>query len=259
MSELGALYMPRPDGARNAAAETGPAVVKSATSGTTIARMRQPGALTPHLLDAKRVVHRMGDDQRLTDIFRELRTRLLPDTGLRNPVILVSGVGPHCGASFVARNLAAAIAMDEERTALLIDCNLRRPSQSAAFDPPAGPGLADFLRSPSMGAQSIIYPTGVPRLRVIPAGTTPRDCGDQLASVRMRTLIAELSNRYADRCLVLDAPLAVGSPEARMLSQRADIVLLVAGAAMHRTEQVMEAASVFDPAKLAGVIFNELP
>lgn len=260
MNDLSTRYLPRADGDRNAVADPGTGATSVATEpGTSIARMRQPGALTPYVLEVKRVVHRLREDRRLTDTFRELRSRLLPDNGLRNPVILVCGVAAHCGASFVARNLAAAIAMDEEHTALLIDCNLRKPSQSVALNADAGPGLADYLRMPQMGAESIIYPTGVPRLRLVPTGNSTRHCGDQLASVRMRTLIAELSNRYADRCVILDGPQATGAPEARVLSQRADIVLLVAGAGMHRPKAVSDAARVFDPAKLAGVIFNELP
>jgi protein-tyrosine kinase len=51
----------------------------------------------------------------------------------RNPVILVTGVNAGCGTSFLARNLAVSIAFDEARTAILMDCNLRRPTVAANF------------------------------------------------------------------------------------------------------------------------------
>ncbi len=230
-----------------------------ASARASIARMRQPTNLAAWSLDAKRLIHEESDDQLATDLFRELRTRVLLDSGMRNPIILISGIKSGCGTSYVARNLASAIAMDPDRTALLIDCNLRRPSQQDAFEAGDGPGLADFLRTPGLTTDRIIYPTGLPRLRIIPAGMASHRHGDHLASLRMRGLIAELSNRYADRCLILDAPPACGTPEARMLAQRADLVLLVAGAAMHSREDVIAAARVFDPARLAGVVYNELP
>lgn len=224
-----------------------------------IARMEQGSALSTPSLEAKRLVHAERDDPRSTDVFRELRSRLLDLGELRNPVILVCGVRQQVGASFVARNLAASIAMDHERTALLIDCHWRRPSQHALFELGSGPGLADYLRTPGMSPEAIIYRSGIPRLRVIPAGATrPRDA-DLLCSLRMRALLGELSQRYEDRCIILDAPPARGSPEAQVLARRADLVALVAGEGMHRAEDVRDAAAAFDPQRLAGLVFNELP
>lgn len=224
-----------------------------------IARMGQGPSLSMVSLETKRLVHAERDDPRSTDVFRELRSRLLSLEDLHNPVILVCGVRHQVGASFVARNLAASIALDVERTALLIDCNWRRPSQQHLFELGNGPGLADYLRTYGMSPEAIIYRSGIPRLRVIPAGTArPRDA-DLLCSLRMRGLLGELSQRYDDRCIVLDAPPARGSPEAHMLAKRADLVVLVAGEGMHRAEEVRAAAATFDPARMAGVVFNELP
>ena len=61
--------------------------------------------------------------------------------------------------------------VDESKTSLLVDCNLRYPNQHKAFgvEPRTG-GLIDFLEHPSRGIASIMYHTGVPRLRLIPAG-----------------------------------------------------------------------------------------
>lgn len=229
--------------------------------GTTgaIARMGGGTALSIPGLEAKRLVHAGHEASRSSDVFRELRSLLLSVAGLSNPVILVSGVRRQVGASFVARNLAASIAMDAERTALLIDCHWRQPSQQQVFELGSGPGLADYLRTSGMSAEAIIYDSGVPRLRVIPAGATLARDADMLGSLRMRSLLGALRMRYEDRCIILDAPPARGSPEAHLLAKRADLVLLVAGEGMHRSEDVLAAAATFDPAKLAGVVFNEMP
>ena len=66
-----------------------------------------------------------------------------------NFVTLVAPVSHGCGGSFVARNLAAAFAFDEAKTALLIDCDLRHPAQHATLgvDPSEG-GLIDYLEDP---------------------------------------------------------------------------------------------------------------
>ncbi len=78
--------------------------------------------------------------------FREIRTRLLALGGATNFVTMVVPVSHRSGGSFVARNLAAAFAFDETKTSLLIDCNLRYPSQHTALGvKPTEGGLIDTI------------------------------------------------------------------------------------------------------------------
>jgi protein-tyrosine kinase len=224
-----------------------------------IARMRTPTVLEPRRRDALRIIHEEAEDLRPVDLFRELRAQLLLACGRDNPVILVSGVRRQCGTSFVARNLAAAIALDPDHSAVLVDCNLRRPAVERDFDLGAGPGLSDHLLSPGQGLAGAIRPCGIPRLRVIGAGREPAAAAELVSSLRMRALLEELQQRYPDRCVVLDAPPARGAPEARVLAHWADRAVLVAGEGMHRAAQLTEAAAAFEPARFAGVVFNQLP
>lgn len=230
------------------------------TPGTSIIRMADCDALTPAVLEDRRLIHTEMDDPVPADVFRELRLGLRHRYDRDNPVILVTGIASGCGTSYVAKNLASAIAFEETRTALLIDCNLRRPSLQREFsvDAQSG-GLIEFLHKPAIGLPNIIYPTGVPRLRLIPAGQSMRSGGEFFASYRMRALVDVLRNRYPDRSLVLDAPPAIGSPDARMLAELADIVLLVAGDGMHRPDAITDAARAFPPAKFGGIVFNHRP
>lgn len=224
-----------------------------------LAPLRRSTALVPALLDARRMIHAERRDARSTDLFRELRSSLLQTSSLRSPVILVSGVRAHCGASYVARNLAIAIAMEPDRSALLIDCNLDRPSQDAAFDLGPAAGLADYLGGSELPLERIVHASGIVGLQVVPAGSLAGRSSDLLGSLRMRALLEGLRQDDESRCLVLDAPPACGSPEARVLAQRANQVILVAGEALHTAEQVIRAARVFDPARFVGVVFNEMP
>ena len=47
------------------------------------------------------------------------------------------------------------------------------------------------------------------------------------------------------------------TPDARILADLADVVVLVAGYARDTPATIAQAASNFDPRKFAGVIFNE--
>jgi Mrp family chromosome partitioning ATPase len=225
-----------------------------------IALMHEARALVPVQLEQRRLIHTEQSVRDQADVFREIRTRLLELADGRNFITLVVSVSPGCGSSFVARNLAAAFAFDEAKTSLLIDCNLRYPEQHRVLGvDSANGGLIDFLDNPSRGIQSVIYPTVLRHVRLIPAGTVRENVAEYFSSFQMRATIDSLRCRYADRYIFLDGPAVKGSPDARILAELADFVVLVAGYGKDTPAAVMQAASRFDPAKLAGVIFNQAP
>ena len=230
------------------------------SSRKSIARMPESRALAPEQLQERRLIHAGLRDYHQLDLFRELRANVLYKSPRHNPVILVTGVSSGCGTSFLARNLAVSIAFDEARTAVLMDCNLRRPAVATHFLlPDKTDGLMDLFGRGDPDLANIIHHSGVPRLRLIPAGNGILNGVEYFASVRMRALIQEVSNRYEDRCLVIDAPPALGSPDARILAEYADLVVIVAGEARHRAETIRRATAVFPRERLAGVVFNHLP
>lgn len=226
-----------------------------------IARMNEErGALAPLQLEQRRMIHREESVRRQSDAFRGIRTRLLSLAEHQNFVTLVVSVSPRSGGSFVARNLAAAFAFDESKTSLLIDCNLRYPNQHKALgvEPESG-GLIDFLEHPTIGIEPILYHTGIPRLRLIPAGKARENSSEYFSSFRMRTVVDSLRCRYADRYLFLDGPSIKGSPDARILSDLADFVVVVAGYGRDTPAAINQAVANFEPDKLAGVVFNQAP
>jgi protein-tyrosine kinase len=230
-------------------------------SGTrSIALMSDGQSLAPAQLEARRLIHREYAASGMTDAFREIRTRLLELSDGQNFTTLVVPISSGSGGSFVARNLALAFAFDPAKTALLIDCDLRNPSQDGAFglDTKAG-GLIDYLEDPELGIEPILYHTGIPRLRVIPAGNPGEAQQEYLSSFRMRAVIDSLRCRYPDRYLFLDGPAIKGAPDARILSDLADYIVVVVGYGRDSTAAVNQAVAGFDPAKLAGLVFNELP
>lgn len=238
-----------------------PSAEAHASPSHSIARMREEaGTLAPIDCERKRLIHREESVRQQSDAFRGIRTRLLEMSGEQNFVTLVVSVSPRSGGSFITRNLAAAFAFDEAKTSLLVDCNLRYPSQHRALgiEPTTG-GLIDFLEHPSRGLASILYHTGVPRLRLIPAGRARENSGEYFSSFRMRAALDSLRCRYPDRYLFLDGPAVKGSPDARILADLADFVVVVAGYGRDTPAAIGQAVANFDPAKLAGVVFNQTP
>ncbi|HET8569139.1 MAG TPA: polysaccharide biosynthesis protein [Candidatus Limnocylindria bacterium] len=196
--------------------------------------------------------------------FRELRTRLLMSAGkegMTRFTTLVVPVTAGSGASFVARNLAAAFTL-QQRLALVVDCNFRHATQHEALGVDGGEGLADHLARPAdVPLERIVRPTAVPGLHVIPAGSDARGAAagrrELASSPALRALLARLRDEPCD--VFLDGPPVEGSPDARLLADLADFVVLVVGYGRTTAAAVAQAAAAFDRRTFAGVVFNDGP
>jgi protein-tyrosine kinase len=208
-------------------------------------------------LNGAHALPRHQDHHARSDSFREIRMRLLALGEGQNFVTLVVPVSPGSGGSYVARHLAMAFASDEAKAALLIDCDLRRPSQHAAFgiDAVHG-GLLDHLERPARETQPTFYETGIPRVRLLPAGKSRESGIDYFSTYRMRALIDTLRSAHPDRYLVLDGPALRGSPDARILADLADFVVVVAAYGRDSADRITQAVAGLDAKKIAGVVFN---
>jgi protein-tyrosine kinase len=206
---------------------------------------------------AKPQPYRHDDHRARSDSFREIRTRLLALGEGQNFVTLVVPASSGSGGSYVARHLAMTIASDQAKSALLIDCNLRRPTQHTAFgiDVSHG-GLLEHLENPAREAPPAFYETGVPRLRLLPAGKARETGIEYFSTYRMRALVDSLRSAHPDRYLVLDGPALRGSPDARLLAELADFVVVVAAYGRDSADRIMQSVAGLDSKKIAGVVFN---
>ncbi len=213
-------------------------------------------ALTPSQLEDRATIYRGDAYRHEVDAFRELRTRLL-SLAEGNFTTLVASVSVGSGGSFVARNLAAAVAFDEARRAILVDCDLRHPSQHASLRiDTSGGGLVDYLDDHERDIEPLLYDTGVHGLRLLPAGRSREDGSEYFSSMRMRLLLDTLRSEHPAH-IFLDAPPVRGAPDARILADLADVVVLVAGYGRDTPAAIAQAAANFHPSKFAGVVFNE--
>jgi Mrp family chromosome partitioning ATPase len=228
---------------------------------TALVKTGRPSLLVPETAMpqvAARLPAGMASAEQL-DAFRELRTRLLAmaqTVGLLHFTTLVVPVTPGSGASFVARNLAAAFTLQDKRVALLVDCNLRNPTQHLALGSRADEaGLFDYLEQPHGALERLVRPTGIPGLHLIPAGKPSAIPREYFSSQPMKGLMARLQQEAL--YVFLDGPPAKGAPDARILSDLADFIVLVAGYGKDTSEGIATAAGLFDANKFAGVVFNE--
>lgn len=221
-----------------------------------ITRMQEPRRLTPDDMDERRIIYPESPNRKLVNHFRNLRTKLLEKSGGNNFTMVVTGACEGAGTSFMALNLAAAFAFDQAKTAVVIDCNLREPALHSTLDIVPDAGLTDFLDDPDCEIGRILYPTGIPRLRLIPAGSRRETPSEFFTSFRMRQFLQAVRKRYPDRFIILDtAPVSV-SPDARILTELCDYALLVVPHGKLTAGGVENAAQSLNQEKYVGAVLN---
>lgn len=223
-----------------------------------IRRMTEVGRLSYSEMEGLGLIYPGMHQIEALNAFRQLRTNLYQAAaGLENFVLLVSAIVPGGGASFVSLNLGAAIALDESRTSIVVDCNIYDPSLHRLLPVEPDFGLVDYLEDISLDIKDVIYATGVRRLRLIPAGSRRDPGAEFFTSSRMRRFVDELRVRYRDRNVILDAPPLSTSADARILAELADFIVLVVPSGRVSDLQLRAALEVLPERKLLGVVFNQ--
>ena len=156
--------------------------------------------------------------------YRIMRTniefnRKSPDA---NTLTIVSG-GMGEGKSTTLNNLAFTFAKGGYRT-LIVDADLRRPSQHRFFGIPNERGLTDFLTSDTP-LEPLIMKTEIENLSIMPSGRLPIDAVGILNSQRMIDLIQILKKSYD--MVFFDSPPILGVSDASVIASSVDLSMVV--------------------------------
>jgi len=226
-------------------------------SSVSLALIGNPNPWTREQLRERKIIYSGMPDKGVMDAYRELRIQLRNRAGEGNFTVMFSSMGNTSGGLLTAFNLAAAFALDAHTSALLVDCDPYSRELAGLVSTPMAAGVTDFVGDHSLTIKSIMYPSGVKRLSVIPAGTQASSAVELFASVRMRELITELKARYPDRCIVLNAPPFRVNTEARILERFADQIVFGVPFGEVTGEVIADSVDALGSDKFSGLIFQE--
>jgi len=158
-----------------------------------------------------------------SEAYRMLRTNIHFSSGGDSfKVLVVTSTFPGEGKSLTAANLAIAFAQAGE-SVVLVDADMRRPSQHEEFELPESPGLSEAIVSGNIEASLRDGP--VQGLKLMTAGITPPNPSELLHSKRMDNLLANLKSR--SDLIILDAPPVLAVADASVLASKADGAIIV--------------------------------
>jgi receptor protein-tyrosine kinase len=218
-----------------------------------LSRMHRMGMITP---DAEK--------SQIAEEFRIIKRPLIANAfGQGAPrvkngnLIMVTSSLPGEGKSFCAINLAVSMAMEMDRTVLLVDADVARPRVPEYLGLHTDLGLLDVLRDKKLKLSDVMIKTDIAKLTVLPAGRTYKRATELLASAAMTALVEDIGNRYHDRIIIFDSPPLLATSESSVLATHMGQIVMVVEAEKTSQEAVQEALSHIQSCEVVSMLLNK--
>ncbi|MBZ0264169.1 polysaccharide biosynthesis tyrosine autokinase [bacterium] len=203
----------------------------------------------------KRRLTQFEEKSPTAEAYRAAKTSLLFIANDRKEkVFVVSSASPSEGKSLTTLNIAISAAQGGAKV-LVIDCDMRRPTQHKYWGMERKPGLTNYLFD-EVGLDEIIRPMEPDNLHIISAGSSPPNPAELLASRKMKAVIAELRERYD--LVLIDTPPVILAVDSRLLASSTDGLIMVVKSEFTTVKSMGHAVSVLRNlnVRIHGVIIN---
>lgn len=170
--------------------------------------------------------------------------------------LALTSAGPGEGKSTVTANLGVVMAQSGFTT-VIIDADLRKPSQHRIFNVANDRGLTTLLTHPEQPWQELGARVAVPGLTLLPSGPIPPNPADLLSLDRMSLLLSRISEE-AD-IILIDTPPVLAVSDPLVIGTKSDGMILLTRAGHTRRDRLQKAASSLQQAgvRLVGVVVNQ--
>lgn len=172
-------------------------------------------------------------------------------------IVMVTSPNPNEGKTFTAINLALSIALEQDKTVLLVDADVLRPSVMKTINQPFENGLMEYLLGEVDDLSEVIHHTSLDTLRIIPAGKSHHLSTELLASEKMLDSVSEFAHRYPDRVVIIDSPPLLGINETAILANLAGQAVVVVQEGKTSLTRLSQAVEHLHPDMAKGFVINK--
>jgi|GEM_PF-8995 len=182
----------------------------------------------------------------------EIVATLIVERESHKPIVIGEG-----GAKLreIGRLARADVAAMLGKRVLLVDADMRKPTQRRLWKVRSTAGLCDFLAK--ISRLELVKVTDLP-LWIVCTGTIPPNPSELLSSERMRRFVAESAKTYD--YVIIDTPPINTVADAQIISTYVDGVVLVTKSGVTTTDELSDAKDAVLRAggNLCGVVLNDM-
>jgi capsular exopolysaccharide synthesis family protein len=201
-------------------------------------------------------VDRAVEDAALHPAYERIIQKLLAFRSTpRRSVVLFASATSGEGVSTIARNTALALGRHKKERVLLLDANVRTPSQHLAFDCAREGGLSDVIEGSATIAAAVKSNLGS-RLFLLTAGRPVASAQHMLAESVLQGIAMALTSLFD--WVIIDGPPVTVYPEAASLAAVSGGAVLVVRAERTRREVVEESKKILGESRVdvIGAVLN---
>lgn len=207
-------------------------------------------------LEKNRILSHLKKDVH-SGIFDSLRTQVLQKMEENNwRTIAVVSPTPESGKTLISINLSISISNQPNKTAILVDFDLRRPKVATYLGIHTEKSVTDYLAGEAQ-LQEVMFNPGIPGLVVMPTMRAISKSAEMLASRKVKGLVEDLRAKYESRIVIFDLPPVLNTDDALVILPHIDCILLVVANGMSTQAEIEETLHHLPKEKLLGVVLNK--
>ena len=171
--------------------------------------------------------------------------------------LVITSPGAGEGKSTICANLGVVMAQAGMKT-VMIDADLRKPTQNRIFGVQNDRGLTTLLTHPDESWEKIAKKVALPGLLLIPSGPVPPNPSDLVSSDRFRKLLDRIQED-AD-LIIIDSPPVLSASDSLAIATHTDGMMLVCRSHDTRIDALRHASHAVHQGgiRLVGVVLNRL-
>ncbi|MEJ2071651.1 MAG: CpsD/CapB family tyrosine-protein kinase, partial [Syntrophobacterales bacterium] len=150
------------------------------------------------------------------------------------------------------------LAQEVDKTVLLVDSDLRRPTVHEYFGLPRGPGLVDYLTGSRTIPELLVHPEGFSRLVILPGGRPITEAAELVSSPMMIELVEELKHFYPDRYVLFDLPPILSFADPLAFASLVDGIILVVEMGNTPREDIQRSLALLKDFPVLGTVLNKV-
>lgn len=212
-----------------------------------------------HLQSARIVAHGSANNEhgRYYDM---LRTQVLQELDKKNwQFLAITSPTAGCGKSVTACNLALSISRLPERSVLLVDLDLRKPSVAKYLGVDGSGGVLSVLEGRAALSSAVLRASiGPNSLFLLPGSEVSSSSSEWMASQTMGTLLQTIKRDFRACVVIFDLPPLLMGDDVISILPRMDAALLVTAIGSTSLADVKESQKHLQRAPIVRVVVNKV-